>query len=589
MRTLIATIDFGSVAVGSSKTDRTLIFNDGDGALSITSVKNATGCDQFDVVTALPCIVSPNNSGYIDIKFTPNTTEQSQCSFEITCNDPINPVASFNVSGKGDVSSAYLSISATTWNAPSGGGESPYIVISNGGAGASFSYSVANNVDWLSLSSNSSVTPDSFQITCIPNSSALSRSGNITITADGVNGSPQTIVVTQSAPGSGPILAVSPISLDFDSTKTTLSLTVSNNGSDLLSWQLLHHVPWISEIMPESGINNDTINIMVNRSGLESGNYNGYIDIQSNGGNTAVPVYITQPDLVSEFYEDFENQPLSNWLPFTDERWSVIRDESDFAYYLNTSDYMYQNGDRLGEYSLISKVMLDDFTFSCSMKTAEDILQNPLADLALLFGYIDEMNYWFVSCNADQYSSGVFRVTNGEAMLVKALTTPMLSSNMYQNISVVKRLNEISVTVAGEKIAVRPDQTVETGQFGVGSFNDAGYFDDITITNNVTRLSDNHDHQAPQHFKLYQNYPNPFNSSTTFRFEIPVPSNVKLIIYNTNGQIIKSLVNSSLPVGHYYFHWNANNEKGQVVPSGLYLCRLTSDNFTQTIKTFFIK
>lgn len=48
----------------------------------------------------------------------------------------------------------------------------------------------------------------------------------------------------------------------------------------------------------------------------------------------------------------------------------------------------------------------------------------------------------------------------------------------------------------------------------------------------------------PDRFDLEQNYPNPFNPETEIRFQIPKQRKVVLVIYNTLGQKIKTLVNN---------------------------------------------
>jgi len=66
-------------------------------------------------------------------------------------------------------------------------------------------------------------------------------------------------------------------------------------------------------------------------------------------------------------------------------------------------------------------------------------------------------------------------------------------------------------------------------------------------------------------FGLYQNYPNPFNPSTTIKYSLPSASQVKLIVYNTLGQEITTLVNALQSEGDFYTTFNAAD-----LPSGNY-------------------
>jgi plastocyanin len=85
--------------------------------------------------------------------------------------------------------------------------------------------------------------------------------------------------------------------------------------------------------------------------------------------------------------------------------------------------------------------------------------------------------------------------------------------------------------------------------------------------------------EVPQRFELRQNYPNPFNPATTFRFRIPEKSFVKLVIYNSLGAEIETLVDEELPPAVYEAEWDASN-----YPSGIYFYRIETLNFSNTKK-----
>ncbi len=94
---------------------------------------------------------------------------------------------------------------------------------------------------------------------------------------------------------------------------------------------------------------------------------------------------------------------------------------------------------------------------------------------------------------------------------------------------------------------------------------------------------------VPTSFFLAQNYPNPFNPSTTIEFSIEANNFVSLEIYNIIGQQVKSLINESMPAGAYTVEWDATNEQGGRVASGIYLYRLTVENNTQSKKMLLLK
>jgi hypothetical protein len=93
----------------------------------------------------------------------------------------------------------------------------------------------------------------------------------------------------------------------------------------------------------------------------------------------------------------------------------------------------------------------------------------------------------------------------------------------------------------------------------------------------------------PTVFALEQNYPNPFNPSTTIRYQIPNDASVNLVIYNVQGQKIRTLISKEQKAGYYSAVWDGRNEAGQTVSSGLYLYRVQAGSFVATQKMLMLK
>lgn len=102
---------------------------------------------------------------------------------------------------------------------------------------------------------------------------------------------------------------------------------------------------------------------------------------------------------------------------------------------------------------------------------------------------------------------------------------------------------------------------------GVGEYSDSRMFEIL-----VVGVDDNLA-EIPDRYALYQNYPNPFNPSTHIRFGIPERSRVRIEIYNSIGQYIKTLVNEILESGNHEAIWHADRSR---VPSGIYMYRMTA-------------
>ncbi len=119
--------------------------------------------------------------------------------------------------------------------------------------------------------------------------------------------------------------------------------------------------------------------------------------------------------------------------------------------------------------------------------------------------------------------------------------------------------------------------------------NEGAYIDDIVVTGlSGARLAkDGTD--LPVSFDLSQNFPNPFNPTTTIKFDLPNESSVKLNVYNTNGQLVKSLVNTKMTAGSHQIMWDGRNEAGQIVSSGLYIYRIQAGNYVKSMKMMLMK
>jgi len=95
--------------------------------------------------------------------------------------------------------------------------------------------------------------------------------------------------------------------------------------------------------------------------------------------------------------------------------------------------------------------------------------------------------------------------------------------------------------------------------------------------------------QLPDNFELKQNHPNPFNPDTRIDFTLPETQNVKLEVYNVNGQKIRTLIDAVLTAGEHSIEWNATDDSGERIASGVYLYRLTAGIYTTSKKMTLLK
>lgn len=90
-------------------------------------------------------------------------------------------------------------------------------------------------------------------------------------------------------------------------------------------------------------------------------------------------------------------------------------------------------------------------------------------------------------------------------------------------------------------------------------------------------------------FHLFQNYPNPFNPQTTIKYSLNVSAKVKLTIYNTMGEVIKTLVDEQEGPGVKEVRWDGVNNNGKKVASGMYLYTLKVNNRSEFGKMVLLK
>jgi hypothetical protein len=105
-----------------------------------------------------------------------------------------------------------------------------------------------------------------------------------------------------------------------------------------------------------------------------------------------------------------------------------------------------------------------------------------------------------------------------------------------------------------------------------------------SVKSTLQLLKQTNNEQQPVKFELSQNYPNPFNPSTTINYDIPETGHVTLIIYNTLGEKVKTLIDDVKSSGKYSVKFDASELAG-----GIYFYRMQTNNNVSVKKLILLK
>jgi hypothetical protein len=160
---------------------------------------------------------------------------------------------------------------------------------------------------------------------------------------------------------------------------------------------------------------------------------------------------------------------------------------------------------------------------------------------------------------------------------------------------IAKTEGTVSVAAYGEtadkgeldlSLIFRSTADIEDGRlyFSEGQLRDGNY-----AVNQVARLGEVQIQTRPEAFALANNFPNPFNPETTIKYALPDPADVRLEIYNMLGQQVRTLVAEPQNAGRYTVRWDATDESGHSLSTGIYFYRLLAGEFHKVEKMLLLK
>jgi hypothetical protein len=121
-------------------------------------------------------------------------------------------------------------------------------------------------------------------------------------------------------------------------------------------------------------------------------------------------------------------------------------------------------------------------------------------------------------------------------------------------------------SVAAYMLFVQDPEVLEDG---------AAWLDDLTLAELDWAGVPEGDVSRPM---LHQNVPNPFNPRTAIAFELPMTSEVELVIYNVAGREVATLHRGELAAGPHSITWDGRTNDGAMAASGTYYYHLRTPN-----------
>ena len=92
----------------------------------------------------------------------------------------------------------------------------------------------------------------------------------------------------------------------------------------------------------------------------------------------------------------------------------------------------------------------------------------------------------------------------------------------------------------------------------------------------------------PTTFALADNFPNPFNPATTIKYALPQAADVELTVYNVVGQPVRTLVAEHQSAGRYAVEWDATDNSGHSLSSGIYFYHLQAGGELPKVKKMLL-
>jgi lysophospholipase L1-like esterase len=247
-------------------------------------------------------------------------------------------------------------------------------------------------------------------------------------------------------------------------------------------------------------------------------------------------------------------------------RWDIFTDANPNGTLVSTSPQFNFNSDQFAFGTYLIQVEVSDGQDKVTkMWTADVLLSVELSNFAVqIAGFDGAKISWTTIREIDNSGFNVLRSFTEKGEYVK--------------------LNDQLIESEGNGEYAYFDRNVEVGQMYFYKLEDVSISGLKTEHGPIAILV-----AAPETFELGQNYPNPFNPETKIRFQLPGAGQVVLKIYDLLGREVRTLVDDRKGAGYHVVQWDARDNFGQQVSSGVYYYQIIADQFRQTKRMLLLR
>lgn len=168
---------------------------------------------------------------------------------------------------------------------------------------------------------------------------------------------------------------------------------------------------------------------------------------------------------------------------------------------------------------------------------------------------------------------------------VKTIETDrsLIGYKVYRNNTPIATINSSTRTYT--------DSNIQIGQtynyYVVALYTEGVSMASNTVTVNINANEDPTDVVTATTLK--SNYPNPFNPTTTIAYSVLERSFTTIEVFNSKGQKVRTLLNQIMDAGNHTITWNGTDDRNMTVTSGVYMLRMTSNNYSSVRKMILMK